>query len=228
VFNDDLKLKTTISLARSPKDQLYYLSKLMNMTKYTQGNRNTISVDDDMKVDYFRLLCQFETEEKVLEELKAHSYPPMRVLEICKEKNAELPFAYINERLGRSIEALEVFKTRFRRNTNKLEKLLVFDTLFESSINTAFNSEDNLVPVKRVLKTKFYFDDYIEEGLVFKKHANATKEVTTILETMENESMMVKELGKNSDNAIEISYKWFKFLTTFIPYKERTIKEPKQ
>lgn len=178
-----------------------------------------------MKVNYFKLLCDFETEEKVLEELKQHSYPPMRVLEICRAKNAELPMAYINERLGRSMEALEVFKTRFRRNTNKLERLLTWETNFDSS--SSVNSESMINPPERKLMTKFYFESYLEEGKIFRKHENASDEVKQILEMMEMEISMVKELGKNSDNAIEISYKWFKFLTTFIPYKERSIKEPK-
>jgi hypothetical protein len=121
-FNDELKIKTTNSLEFIPKDQLFFMSKLMNMTKYSAGNRSTIVIDDDMKVNYFKLLCDFETEEKVLDELKTHSYPPMLVLEICRSRNAELPIAYINERLGRSMEALEVFKTRFRRYVKKLEQ----------------------------------------------------------------------------------------------------------
>lgn len=36
---------------------------------------------------------------------------------------------------------------------------------------------------------------------------------------------MVKELGKNSDNSVEISYKWFQFLSSFLPYYERLVKE---
>lgn len=138
-FNDELKIKTTNSLEVLPKDQLFFLSKLMGMTKYSSGNRSTIVVNDDMKVNYFKLLCDFETEEKILDELKTHSYPPMLVLEICKSKNAELPIAYINERLGKSMEALEVFKTRFRRYVKRLEQSILPDTDPQNQ-NSSFTS----------------------------------------------------------------------------------------
>lgn len=84
----------------------------MQKSKLTTKSR--VSVSDQLKVLYFKRLAEYDPEE-VLGELKKYSWPPMKVLEVCQQFNVELAIAYINERLGRSMDALEVFKVRFLR-----------------------------------------------------------------------------------------------------------------
>ena len=175
--------------------------------KAPKVRRISLQLNEEIKVKYFELLCEYESEDKVLAELRNHSYPPMKVLEICKTYDMELPVAYINERLGRSKAALEVFKKRFTRFIREIEKRL-----------TIQRSADNML-VQEIV-TKFYNRGPIDESDLYKKHEEVEPEIKAQLEKMERENKMVKDLGKNSDNSLEISYEWFYFLTTFLPLKK--------
>lgn len=174
-----------MSLDKSPEFQLVFLRKMMALTK--SGGKRRITVSDDLKVLFFRRLSKYSPDE-VLQELKSYSWPPMRVLEICNEFNVELAVAYINERLGKSMDALEVFKNRFQRHINEFEP-----KIFKKDL-------------------RFYDDFYGSEELLYKKHDRIEPFVKDYLDKMETENLMVKDLGKNSDNSLEVIYRWFEFL----------------
>lgn len=179
-FELQLKMDSALTLTKNGRSQLEFLRRLMRLA---ENKDSKVRIPDKIKLTFFERICEFEPDE-VLQELKKNYWPTLECLEICQKYNVELGVAYINERLGKYMEALEIFKDRFARFANELSLKL---------------SGKN--------QKEFYAEMVGEEavdGNLFKLHVNCSQEAKELLDKLEDEHMMFKSLARVSDNKLEV------------------------
>lgn len=182
-FDLQLKMDTSMSLNKMGQTQLTFLRKLMRLSDNKDAK---IRIPDKIKLLFFERLCEYSPEE-VLQELKKNHWPTLECLDICLKYNVELGVAYINERLGKYMDALEIFVSRFARFAN------------EFKANMAGKKDQ-----------QFYLDafkDDINDGNLFKLHPDCSPIAQEYLDKLEEDHIMFKSLAKVSDNKLEVSFK---------------------
>ena len=179
-FELQLKMDTAISLNKLGQSQLTFLRKLMRLADNKEAK---IRIPDKIKLLFFERLCEFSPEE-VLQELKKNHWPTLECLEICLKYNVELGVAYINERLGKYMDALDIFVSRFARFANE------FKASMAGKKDRSFYEE--------------VFKDDMSDANLFKIHHNCTTVAKEYLDKLEEDHMMFKGLAKMSDNKLEV------------------------
>ena len=179
-FENNLKIDSTLALEDAPKVQLDFLSRVMRIG---EDKDSKLRVPDHIKLLYFERLCQFRPEE-VIEQLKKNNWPTLECLDRCQKYKVELGIAYINERLGKYFEALDIYKNRFARFVNE----------FRSKI--AGKNEKH-----------FYeevFNEDVKDGNLFKLHPLCSAAAQEYLLKLQEEHGMFRSLATASDNKLEV------------------------
>lgn len=189
-FENPLKIETIRSIQRYPKPQLEFLKKLM---KLGEKKETKLKVPDDLKILFFDRLCELEPEE-VLAELKKNQLPTNQCLEICQKHSVELGAAYLNERLGKYTDALDIYILRFIR----------FATEFRAKI--AGKAE------------KYFFEavhnEEVKDGNLFKIHPECSQVSYEYLMKLEDCHKMFLSLSKSSDNPLEVETSHLSYATS--------------
>lgn len=179
-FELQLKIDTTMSLSKNGAAQLKFLRKLMILS---ENKDSKVRIPDKIKLTFFERLCEFKPDE-VLVELKKNYWPTLECLDICLKYNIELGVAYINERLGKYMEALEIFIRRFARFANELGGSL------------------------RGKQEKYFYAQVLNDETVdsnmFKIHDLCSAQTRDYLKKLEMDHLMFKNLAKVSDNKLEV------------------------
>lgn len=179
-FENSLKIDSTLALEDVPKTQLEFLSRIM---KIGEDKDSKLRVPDNIRLLFFERLCQFRPEE-VIDQLKKNNWPTLECLERCQKYKVELGIAYINERLGKYFEALDIYKNRFARFVNE----------FRSKI--AGKNEKH-----------FYeevFNEDVKDGNLFKLHPLCSAAAQEYLLKLQEEHAMFRSLANASDNKLEV------------------------
>lgn len=79
---------------------------------YVKANHLENEISDQFKTRYIELLLKFQ-KKRVLGELMNSKYPLKDCLNLCEQAKHELAIAYLKNRLGDSIESLEIYKKRY-------------------------------------------------------------------------------------------------------------------
>jgi len=185
-FDNQLKIDTTNSLSKQPMLQLDFLRRLMRVA---EDRESKMRVPDSLKLMYFERLCEVSPDE-VLPELNKNQWPTLQCLEICQRYNVELGVAFINKRLGRYMDALEIHIPRFARFANE----------FRAKISNSAKSGS----AEKYFYQEVYNED-VKDGNIFKIHPLCTLSSKEYLEKLQEEHFMFKELVDASDMKLEVA-----------------------
>ena len=179
-FENSVKIDSTLALDRQPEIQLEFLRLLM---KASEDKESKMRIPDKIKLLFFERLCQFSKDE-VLLQLKKNNWPTLECLEICQQYQVELGVAYINERLGKYMDALEIYKNRFSRFVNEFRSKI-------SGKNERFFYEE-------------VYNEDVKDGNLFKIHALCSETAKLYLHKLEKEHQMFRALASASDTRLEV------------------------
>lgn len=103
------QMKTVLIESVDSQNLLLIFDSIMD---YVKTNSLENDLTDPFKIRYLSLLLQFDR-KRVMYQLKYSKYPLSECLTLCEKRfKHELATAYLKDRLGHTVESLDIYKNR--------------------------------------------------------------------------------------------------------------------